>query len=261
MTSIGVLYARGWGVQKDDAKAREWYEKAAAKNETIAMFNLGGFYESGRGIPQDYDKAREWYEKAAANGDTDSMVNVGLLYAKGLGVPHDPEKAREWYEKGAALGSERAKLRLRKLPAEEAEAAERYGDALKIWVALAEEIEQDETKRTGAPGKDTADALVPVAWDALLARDFTSALSASERAHKLSPDDLIIETNRAHALLFLGRTGEARALYLTYKTKPTSPNGGKLWDAAIADDFVELRKAGLAHPLMPEIQQRLGGAR
>ena len=66
MTNLGVLYANGQGVPQDYAKAREWYEKAAAAGDAAAMRNLGFLYANGQGVPQDYAKAREWYEKAAA---------------------------------------------------------------------------------------------------------------------------------------------------------------------------------------------------
>src|SRR5262249_59481028 len=58
---LGLLYEN---VYQDYAKAREWYEKAAAKDNAVAMRNLGALYEHGEGVPQDYAKAREWYEKA-----------------------------------------------------------------------------------------------------------------------------------------------------------------------------------------------------
>ena len=33
--------------------------------------------------------------------------------------------------------------------------------------------------------------------------------------------------------------------------------GGKSWETVILEDFAELRKAGLTHPLMDEIEKRL----
>jgi len=65
------------------------------------MNNIGRFYDQGRGVPQDYAKAREWYDKAAAAGDAVAMANIGGLYAKGHGVPQDYAKARKWWEKAA----------------------------------------------------------------------------------------------------------------------------------------------------------------
>jgi len=61
--------------------------------------------------------------------------------------------------------------------------------------------------------------------------------------------------------MFLGRTGEARALYLDNRGKPTSLDGGKVWNAAITDDFAEMRKAGITHPMMAEIEKQLTSGR
>src|SRR5208337_4900888 len=61
-------------------------------------------------------------------------------------------------------------------------------------------------------------------------------------------------TNRAHALMFLGRDAEARALYLAHKGEPLN---GKTWEQVIADDFGLLRKAGLANPLMAAVEADL----
>jgi hypothetical protein len=54
--------------------------------------------------------------------------------------------------------------------------------------------------------------------------------------------------------MFLGRVDEARVLYLTHRGKKFADNEDKLWEAGIAEDFAVLRKAGLEHPLMAEIE-------
>ena len=72
------------------------------------MYNEGQRSYYGQGVPQDYAKAREWYEKAAANGSTDAMFSLGVLYANGQGVAQDYAKAREWYEKAVAKGDTNA---------------------------------------------------------------------------------------------------------------------------------------------------------
>jgi hypothetical protein len=74
--------------------------------------------------------------------------------------------------------------------------------------------------------------------------------------HALLPEHLGIETNRAHALMFLGHEEDCKALYLTCKGKPLSRQ--KLWERVIAKDFAEFRKAGLTHPMMAEIEKELG---
>jgi hypothetical protein len=63
-------------------------------------------------------------------------------------------------------------------------------------------------------------------------------------------------TNRAHAFMFLSRVDEAQALYLEYRSAK-KVQGEKSWETVVLEDFAELRKAGLTHPLMSEIEKRL----
>ena len=89
---------------------------ADTSQDATAMYNLGVRFANGQGVPQDYGKARELYEKAAAKDDMNGMYNLGTLYDNGEGVARDYGKAREWYEKAAAKGSANAKERLKTLP-------------------------------------------------------------------------------------------------------------------------------------------------
>ena len=180
------------------------------------------------------------------------MNNLGQLYANGEGVAQDYAKARERFEKAAEKGDADAKVYLEKLSITEAAGAGHYAEALQLQEAYAAKVEALETKRESKPGEETAEALSSVAWHALFARDFTKALTASDRAHALFPDDLSIETNHAHALMFIGREEECKALYLAHKGEAIH---GKLWERVIAEDFAEFRKAGLTHPMMADIEK------
>jgi hypothetical protein len=134
-------------------------------------------------------KAREWYEKAADKGSALALSRLSQLYENGHGVDQDYAKALQWQETYAA------------------------------------KVEPQETKREGKPGKETAQALHGVAWLALFTREFTKALTVADRAHALLPENLAGESNRAHALMFLEREKDAKALYLSHKGKPV-PGGG-----------------------------------
>jgi TPR repeat protein len=259
MTILGQIFAFGLGVRQDSAKAREWWEKVANKGDALAMTKLGWLYETGRGVTHDYSKAREWYEKAAAKNYADAMFNLGRLYANGHGVARDYAKAREWWEKAAAKGDEDAKEALERLSIREAFTTARYAEALQRQEALAAKLEAEETKRNGKPGVQTAPQLNQVIWYALFAKEFTKALTVADRSHALFPDNLLIETNRAHALMFMERREEAKALYLARKGQPMSEQDNRLWEDVIINDFAELRsKAGLTHPTMADIEKELG---
>ena len=192
------------------------------------------------------------------------MRDLGVLYENGQGAPQDDAKARAWFEKAAAAGDVDAtkalvdlKWRSDRNAIDEARRSGRYADALGLEEGLARAIEADEIWSAGKPGPLTAGVLGNVSWDALFAHEFPRALAAAERAHLLDPDLLWLEINHAHALMLLNRSDEARALYLSHKNEPLHDNDNKTWGQAIAEDFAELRKAGLVNPLMEDVEAAL----
>ncbi len=126
-----------------------------------------------------------------------------------------------------------------------------YARAFKIAQEAEAKTEADETKAIGAPGEKTRAALVGVGWYGLFARQFKASLDASERAISLKSGELVPVTNRAHALMLLGRADDAKAVYLSHKGEKVL---GVLWEKAISGDFDALRKAGITNPLMDEIE-------
>jgi tetratricopeptide (TPR) repeat protein len=98
-----------------------------------------------------------------------------------------------------------------------------------------------------------------LAYRLVLVRDYSEALEAADHAISIAPDWLWLHVNRAHALMFLGRVEEARTLYVRHRGEKNIPDG-RLWETVIREDFAELRKAGLTHPLMDEIEKRFAAA-
>ena len=73
---IGVLYAMGLGVPRDDARAFEWYLRASMKGHPGAQSGVGWYYEVGRGIPSpDLVRAYMWYTLSAIGGDPDAAIS------------------------------------------------------------------------------------------------------------------------------------------------------------------------------------------
>jgi tetratricopeptide (TPR) repeat protein len=90
-----------------------------------------------------------------------------------------------------------------------------------------------------------------------LAHDFSTALEAADQAIAIAPDQLRVQDSRADALMFLARIDEARAIYLKYRGQKDA-RSKTTWEQMVRQDFAELRKAGLTHPLMVEIERQLG---
>ncbi|MFA5952103.1 MAG: hypothetical protein WC807_17665 [Hyphomicrobium sp.] len=135
--------------------------------------------------------------------------------------------------------------------------AGQFTDALRLQELLTVDVETVETNSAGKPGEKTSSELVSVAWYSLFARQADKALSAAKRALLIAPERISIETNRAHALMYLGRAAEARALYLVHKDKIVPEQKKKTWQQVIGEDFAALRKAGHEHPQIAEIEAAL----
>jgi tetratricopeptide (TPR) repeat protein len=140
-----------------------------------------------------------------------------------------------------------------------ANATGRYADALAVQERIVARVEAEEVEAKGQPGKATADELVTLSWQALLAGEPAKALGACDRSLALQPGELAAELNRAHALMYVGRDQEARAIHVAHK-RDVLEDGNKPWPQVVAEDFDELRKAGRAHPQMAEIEAELGSA-
>lgn len=77
---IGVMYAMGLGVPRDDARAFDWYLRASMKGHAGAQSGLGWYYELGRGLPApDMVRAYLWYALSAIGGDPDAVDSLELI--------------------------------------------------------------------------------------------------------------------------------------------------------------------------------------
>ena len=81
-TTSACFIRNGRGVERDLAKAFEWFQKAADKNHAMAQGELGYMYRSGQGVQKDYDKALKLYLKAAEQGCAPAQCELGLMYVK-----------------------------------------------------------------------------------------------------------------------------------------------------------------------------------
>ncbi|MBF0602126.1 MAG: SEL1-like repeat protein [Nitrospirae bacterium] len=63
---LGMMYANGDGVRRNDKEAVKWFFSAAYHQmDADAQAMLGIMYENGRGVPQSYSEAALWYTRAA----------------------------------------------------------------------------------------------------------------------------------------------------------------------------------------------------
>lgn len=134
MYQMGMLYAIGFGVERDFAQAASWMDLAAengdadaagmaeefrkaavdweklsagdaqAQADTAAiLMELAGCIRRA-GAEDDYKTAFDLARKSAAQNNPDGLWTLALAYEHGRGVEADTQKAIECYRKGAELG-------------------------------------------------------------------------------------------------------------------------------------------------------------
>jgi TPR repeat protein len=79
----------------------KWYRKAAEQNDAEAQCSLGICYANGRGVAKDEVEAVKWYRKAAEQNDAEAQCSLGICYANGQGVAQDEVEAVKWWRKAA----------------------------------------------------------------------------------------------------------------------------------------------------------------
>ncbi len=107
-STLGALYYRGRGVQRDEREALRLLRLAVAQDDAVGQSNLGVLYLNGvDGLPKDEREAVRLFRLAADKGNASAQANLGLRYAiGGGGTPRDDHEAVRLFRQ--ACGSRRA---------------------------------------------------------------------------------------------------------------------------------------------------------
>lgn len=109
---LGQMYERGLGVAQDGARARGWYEKAAAAGHFDAQTALALLLYRGNAVDRDLAAARTWLTHAAEGGRSLAQALLGQMWINGEGGPRNMARGRSWLERAAAQGHAGAKKAL-----------------------------------------------------------------------------------------------------------------------------------------------------
>jgi TPR repeat protein len=130
--NLGVRYRNGVGVDKNAAKAAEYFRNAAESGNARAQYCLGFLYYNGEGVAPDREQAFKWFSKSAEQGFADAECALGKCY-------HDenrPSEAVMWYRKAAEKDLPQAQYNLGHCYAYGDGVAASYAHACK-WFLLA----------------------------------------------------------------------------------------------------------------------------
>jgi TPR repeat protein/peptidoglycan hydrolase-like protein with peptidoglycan-binding domain len=95
--NVGVMYERGFVVERDSTRAVEWYRKAADANWPMARHHLALMLREGKGAPRNAQETVDLLRAASRQGLAISMFTLGDIYERGDVLPKDPAMALAWY--------------------------------------------------------------------------------------------------------------------------------------------------------------------
>jgi TPR repeat protein len=112
--ALGNQYLRGFGVEKNQAKAASLCRKSADRGVADAQTDLGQMYLAGEGVERDFPQAASWLQKAADQGQANAAFLLGTMFWNGDGVERDHERAAKLWYMSAERGNPSAPARLAK---------------------------------------------------------------------------------------------------------------------------------------------------
>ncbi len=99
---LGILCARGIGVDQDAARAAQLFSQAAKAGVTKAQVDLAGAYLLGNGVERNPTTAGEWFTKAAKAGHGQAQLQLGTMCIQGTGREQDIKQGMDWLRQAAA---------------------------------------------------------------------------------------------------------------------------------------------------------------
>ena len=102
--NLGVCYANGIIVEKNQQIAIHYYKLAVSNGCSAAMYALGLCYDRGEGIEQNITLAHKLYKRAAIKGHANALFKLGLYCESTLGG-HNKRQAILFYMLSATRGN------------------------------------------------------------------------------------------------------------------------------------------------------------
>lgn len=149
---LGVCYAKGEGVKKDEAEAVKWFSKAAEQGDTEAQIRLGKCYYQGKGVKKNAIEAVKWWHTAAEQGNASAQHLLGISYQTGEGVVKNDIEGYKWWLLAVAHGDDSAKKGISSVEKQLSSAQRAEGQR------LAQEWEAKHAKRKAVQGPEQRSA-------------------------------------------------------------------------------------------------------
>ena len=90
--ALGIVYNRGYGVQRNYAEAMRWFRRAADQGDAGAQYNLAFLYETGRGVRKDLVRAYMWFDLAGRSAETPAHQGYAIQYRDSVASKMTPDQ-------------------------------------------------------------------------------------------------------------------------------------------------------------------------
>jgi TPR repeat protein len=106
---LGLMYANGRDVSKDEDRAKVLYSKACAAGSADGCYNLGCILGAGLqawgGPAEDHPRAAALFSKACDSGHAEACYRAGMMYSSADGVAQNTIIGASLYKKACDGGS------------------------------------------------------------------------------------------------------------------------------------------------------------
>ena len=206
MILLGVMSQRGLGLAKDEARALDWYRKAAELGNQRAVYLVLFSAETGIGVARDSPEAQALLEQMRNRLDVTASSTPSLQARAEQGDPRaehglaarfeqekNYEQAIKWYERAAAHGSEVSALNLAQMYEKGIGVKQDSAEAKKRYRALVEKGDGEARYRLAALAERDANyaQAIDLYQRAVERDDYRAMLSLgemSEQGRGVKPD-------------------------------------------------------------------------
>ena len=148
----GSCYFEGsYGYPKDLSKALELWHRSGELGYAGSYYNIGSLYFSGNGVERDDKKARHYFELAAITGDVDARFNLGLSEER-LG---NWDRVLKHFTIAVVFGGDDESLKkIKQLYTDGLSTKEDYDTALRAYQTYLGEVKSDQRDKAAAARDD-----------------------------------------------------------------------------------------------------------
>ena len=88
----------------DKKQTIKWLRQSAEEGNARAQFKLGLTYAHGGDVGKDEAEAISWWQRSAINKNSQASYCLGVAYEYGIGVKADKHRALQYYQKAQDRG-------------------------------------------------------------------------------------------------------------------------------------------------------------